>query len=257
MWIRIPLSVARMATLLWFAAFGCSSTSECLEKRTCTTGTVAPTKPEAGASGADERDGPVNGETSTGGGTGIEDGGNGGDQAIERGGGGNMPTGTTPGAVCESEGERVCGRNGNGSILECSDGIWSLVETCLRDTRCVPKNPRCAPIEAQADPCDENTYRDAKGACVPTLTLGESCSDDEQCMTEHCVDAVCCESACKGQCQTCDSRGSCVRTPSGTPAGGCEELMASRGNYLQLCRSGFPRRSPSEPGIELDRDRLH
>ncbi len=182
---------------------------------------MAPAKPEAGASGADEWDGPVGGEIGAGGRTGVEDGGSGGDQPIERGGaGGNMPTGTAPGAACESEGERACGRTGNGNILECADGTWTLVETCLRGTRCVPKNPRCEPIEPQPGPCDENTYRDASGACVPTLTLGESCSGDEQCVTEHRVDAVCCESACEGQCQTCDPSGSCVRAQSGAPARG-------------------------------------
>ncbi|MGH7271762.1 MAG: hypothetical protein ACREJ3_15125, partial [Polyangiaceae bacterium] len=38
--------------------------------------------------------------------------------------------------------------------------------------------------------------------------LGAACTSAGQCATGHCVDAVCCESACDGTCESCDIAGS-------------------------------------------------
>ncbi|HZL20141.1 MAG TPA: hypothetical protein VFG23_20585, partial [Polyangia bacterium] len=54
-----------------------------------------------------------------------------------------------------------------------------------------------------------------------TLTPGSACASDSQCASDHCVDGVCCESACSGQCQSCgesSNPGKCL-TISGTPRG--------------------------------------
>lgn len=37
--------------------------------------------------------------------------------------------------------------------------------------------------------------------------LGKSCSEGAECASGHCVDAVCCESACSGQCAACNVEG--------------------------------------------------
>jgi hypothetical protein len=51
--------------------------------------------------------------------------------------------------------------------------------------------------------------------------LGATCSTDADCDTGHCVDGVCCESACTGKCEACDvagSLGKCVPA-TGAPHG--------------------------------------
>src|SRR3954465_10572187 len=41
------------------------------------------------------------------------------------------------------------------------------------------------------------------GANGPALSLGDTCSCDAECGSSHCVEGVCCNSACSGGCQTC------------------------------------------------------
>ena len=58
--------------------------------------------------------------------------------------------------------------------------------------------------------------------CVPVSEQGVPCTADEQCESRHCVDSVCCESECTGQCEWCNApgtAGACVPT-DGEPKGG-------------------------------------
>ena len=41
------------------------------------------------------------------------------------------------------------------------------------------------------------------GANGPTMALGDACSCDAECGSSHCVEGVCCNTACTGGCQTC------------------------------------------------------
>ena len=57
------------------------------------------------------------------------------------------------------------------------------------------------------------------GACK--TKRGETCSVKEDCITDNCVDGVCCESACTGACEACgetDRKGTCVAV-TGQPRG--------------------------------------
>lgn len=57
------------------------------------------------------------------------------------------------------------------------------------------------------------------------LSTGASCSADVQCISDHCVDGVCCASLCDGLCERCDRaglEGQCHAAPAGTdPDGDC------------------------------------
>jgi hypothetical protein len=57
------------------------------------------------------------------------------------------------------------------------------------------------------------------GQCKPKRVNSAACERDEQCLSGFCVDGTCCDQACRGQCQACDTPaypGSC-RT-IGSPA---------------------------------------
>ncbi|MFS8067874.1 MAG: hypothetical protein ACMG6S_16045, partial [Byssovorax sp.] len=58
--------------------------------------------------------------------------------------------------------------------------------------------------------CDLVTPNDAgpgAGACSPKRINSTVCMADEQCISNNCVDGLCCDLACKGQCQACDRPG--------------------------------------------------
>jgi hypothetical protein len=53
--------------------------------------------------------------------------------------------------------------------------------------------------------------------------LGAMCSSKDQCQSNYCVDHVCCDGQCDGQCQACNLAsfvGSCKSLTSGQPVGG-------------------------------------
>ena len=57
---------------------------------------------------------------------------------------------------------------------------------------------------------------DGKGTCL--LATGESCGLASACASGHCVDTVCCDSACSATCRACSlpgSKGSCSLVPAG------------------------------------------
>lgn len=45
------------------------------------------------------------------------------------------------------------------------------------------------------------------GACSPKRINSTICTADEQCVSAHCVDGLCCDLGCEGQCQACDNPG--------------------------------------------------
>src|SRR5262249_59737112 len=69
--------------------------------------------------------------------------------------------------------------------------------------------------------CVAGDYCDGTGACVPKKADGLACGASNQCSNGNCVDGVCCNQACGGQCQACNvagSLGQCVAV-TGAPHG--------------------------------------
>ncbi len=81
---------------------------------------------------------------------------------------------------------------------------------------------RCTPVAAGSDPAGECAGAgvcDGEGGCASPL--GASCGGGEECLSGHCADGACCDSACDGLCESCGG-GSCVLLPPGTdPEGEC------------------------------------
>jgi hypothetical protein len=81
---------------------------------------------------------------------------------------------------------------------------------------------------------------------------GATCSTDAECATGHCVDAVCCDSACSGQCEACaepGTEGSCVAV-LGLPRGG-RTACASDGSLCGGVCDGAERLACAYPGPEV------
>lgn len=70
-----------------------------------------------------------------------------------------------------------------------------------------------------ATSCTAGTYCDSTGTCAKTLDSGASCSTGTQCTSGNCVDGVCCDAKCDGQCQSCKESGSVgtCKTVKGDP----------------------------------------
>lgn len=54
---------------------------------------------------------------------------------------------------------------------------------------------------------DASTDAGAPGRCAPKNPTGTACGSHEECQSDHCVDGICCNSNCTGQCQACDLPG--------------------------------------------------
>jgi hypothetical protein len=85
--------------------------------------------------------------------------------------------------------------------------------------RCNGANADC-PIACASDgDCAPGFYCNS-GACSTALPHGMACTLDRSCQSGHCVDGVCCDSACTGRCQYCGS-GTCAVPVGSDPRGDC------------------------------------
>ncbi len=116
--------------------------------------------------------------------------------------------------------EQNCGQYScrNGQCLQSCDGD----EDCASDFVC---------------------YRVAdSGICTDKKLNGVVCSGGHQCASGHCVDGVCCESSCEGECR------GCRQSKTGRPDGQCEDLLdgtdPDRECALATCSSDSQARVP-------------
>ncbi len=115
----------------------------------------------------------------------------------------------------------------------CSAGTETLAATCSGTGANCPtiQTNACTPYVCGATACQSNCTSDAQctstnwcnpsNQCVPKFTNGNACTEGRQCSSNLCVDGVCCDAACNGQCEACDVGGSVgTCTPvSGAPHG--------------------------------------
>jgi hypothetical protein len=122
-----------------------------------------------------------------------------------------------------ADGALKCGRN---AARACPKGMY-----CAGDGTCWRTGHAPAPVDAALDDAGQTGGDDAAtddggptggddGAGAPGL--GTPCSDVSTCPSGHCVDGVCCDAACDGQCQACDLEGkvgTCATVSTGPPHG--------------------------------------
>src|SRR5690606_22545406 len=103
------------------------------------------------------------------------------------------------------------------------------------------------------------------GVCTPRGNAGNPCTEDRHCLQPplvagplQCVDGVCCNSACEGQCQACDTpenKGTCVTIGSPSeplaPVGG-RPACAGAGTGCEGFCDGQSATSCSYPGNDTE-----
>lgn len=94
----------------------------------------------------------------------------------------------------------------------CVDGV------CNREPSCGPceradgvERGVCSRVTNDVDPdtCTNGAFCDGEGTCRGGL--GTSCSVTTECASGYCVDGVCCERECSGQCEACNVPGAAGR----------------------------------------------
>jgi streptogramin lyase len=137
--------------------------------------------------------------------------------------------------LCDGKG--ACQLYANGTL--CKSATCDATANTLTESRCDgmgacnPGTPvTCAPFRCKtgdtacARTCTTGSDCDGQ-PCLNNscgkLGIGAACNGNSDCMLNHCVDKVCCDSDCTGQCQACNlstSVGMCSNVQSGQPVGG-------------------------------------
>jgi len=89
------------------------------------------------------------------------------------------------------------------------------------------------------------------GVCKPLSGPGTKCSIDAECSTGHCVDGVCCDSDCTGQCEACAQSvaiGTCTPIAEGQPPAQGRPGCAGAGTLCGGVCDGKTTRSCTYPG---------
>jgi alpha-tubulin suppressor-like RCC1 family protein len=103
----------------------------------------------------------------------------------------------------------------------------------------------CAGGCSPQNPCPSTSYCSA-GKCFPKQQLGATCSTPDSCQTGQCVDAVCCDTACTGACQTCVAAGNAghcspvksADDPECTGGKSCDSTGACKARAGSSCSGG-------------------
>jgi hypothetical protein len=161
-----------------------------------------------------------------------------------------------PRAVCKDQGAPSCGTTG------ACDGFGGC-EKYATETQCIPPSctgtrrntpgtcdgngtcrpqgvQNCSPFRCVDGACNKSCLSDndcemghacVKGLCGPKSN-GQPCSMNNECVSTHCVDGVCCDTNCTGSCRSCSlgsTPGKCTFIAVGNvdPRGICQDLTAA------------------------------
>ena len=105
------------------------------------------------------------------------------------------------------------------------------IGTCTVSAAGQPGSPSCAPYLCTGTSAVCATTCTSNAGCVSPLTCksgqctttvltpnGQTCTTDAQCSSGHCADGLCCNTACAGACEACNStgnEGTCTALSSG------------------------------------------
>jgi len=150
-----------------------------------------------------------------------------------------VAAGADPWEECDADPPESCGLNGDcdgqggcdlhppGTVCQpelCQDGVHHPADLCDGLGSCIDSGTDlCLPyvcldtVVCRSDctgdqHCAGGSHCDPPD-CVAYLVQGEACSLDAACISNHCADGYCCDSACDGVCEACDfaqNEGSCL-----------------------------------------------
>ncbi len=153
--------------------------------------------------------------------------------------------------TCDGKGE--CRKYPDNTVCEagsCKGSSVAGTKTCRNGECTAGINQICAPFSCNAatSTCFAECTKDqdcAEGRTCKDGSCGEgpagsACKSPSQCESGHCVDGVCCNTACKGACLTCNdpsSLGACAPVKSGVkdPRLLCVTDNASTCGFSGLC----------------------
>lgn len=137
------------------------------------------------------------------------------------------------------------------STANCNTGtnIFQPSSLCDGNGKCIAQNSYdCAPYKCNGTAacfanCTDNTSCSGSNQCTNmscgTLANGRPCTSGSQCTSTHCVDLVCCDMACSGQCQACDvvtSVGTCAAVAGGVhTSNGLRQACSGSGVCAGTC----------------------
>lgn len=187
-----------------------------------------------------------------------------------------IPVGLDPDEDCSPQ-SSLCGRtgtcNGNGACAmgaaglacgpsSCSGNVVTPPSRCNGSGSCDPQPAqvcegrlRCADAlvckgtcAGDGDCVAGSTCNTSAGMCSPAKALGVACDPDDEgrdCESGHCVDGVCCDTACNGGCSGCRlaitgvANGTCAPVPVGDdPKDACDDEGAASCGSDGVCDGG-------------------
>jgi MYXO-CTERM domain-containing protein len=164
---------------------------------------------------------------------------------------GSLDAACPVGGACKADG--ACGKSGTCrpfaaagvacGATSCTDATTSAGQLCnglgacefspgtaCGAYACSPVTKACLTQCNAATDCAAGSYC-AQKACFAKVITGKECTATDQCQSGHCVDGVCCESACEGACLNCNGNsnqsgqsGKCDKAVVGTdPRSACNK----------------------------------
>ena len=149
------------------------------------------------------------------------------------------------GGLCEYSPDQTMLNMPCGDPAECANGMAKAQGTCNTNGACSGDDTKsCAPYVdcngmvcadscVDESGCTDGNYCDVNKKCAPKLAGGEWCPSGAACTSGFCVDSVCCDTACDGECQSCRLGGALPGVCSALPKGEIDACKAD-----EVCDSG-------------------